>query len=307
MIETPRAFRWPRSATACLAALSMLLAAIPAHGASVRVVSLKPSAADPGVQDFDEPSYALAPEDAAADAPLLVFLTGTGGRPRGLVKFLSLEADRGFRAIGLEYDDVPAVAEVCPKSPDPDCSEAFRAMRVDGQEGSTVVHNPVAESIVARLTAALRVLDHDDPATGWARYLDGNAPRWENIVVGGLSQGAGMAAYIAKHHRVRRVVLFSSPWDFTGPDRRPAPWLSAPAATPPERWYAEYHARELTAGLIQRAYGALQIPADHVRVFDRDLASDAAKGPNPYHVNTIRDVRYLDDWRFLFGAADQAP
>ncbi len=296
--------RWSRKALAGLAAVSVLAAA-PAHAGSVRVVSIKPSAADPAVQDFDEPSYVLAPDDAPANAPLLVFLTGTGGKPRGLVKFLSLEAGQGFRAIGLEYNDLPAVSEVCPQSPDPGCAEAFRAMRVDGLEGSTIVHNPVAESIVARLTAALRVLARDDPTGGWARYLDGDTPRWDDIVVSGLSQGAGMAAYIAKHHRVRRVVLFSSPWDFTGPERRPAPWLSAPAETPVERWYAEYHSKESTAGLIRRAYTALRIPADHVRVFDRDLAPDAAKGANPYHINTIRDVRYADDWRFLFGPADQ--
>lgn len=284
-------------------ALSMLGTVVPAHGESVRVLAIKPSAADPAVRDFDDPSYVLVP-DAPPDAPLIVFLTGTGGRPRGVVKFLSFEAEQGFRAIALEYDDEPAVAQVCPQSPEADCAEAFRAMRVDGREGSTKVSNPVAESIVARLTAALRVLDHDEPG-GWARYLDGDGPRWDALVVGGLSQGAGMAAYIAKHHRVNRVVLFSSPWD-TGPDRQPAPWLSAPSATPAERWYAEYHAKEATAGLIRQAYAALQIPPDHVRVFDRDLTSDAARSPNPYHVNTIRDVRYRDDWRFLFGPATRA-
>ena len=30
-----------------------------------------------------------------------------------------------------------------------------------------------------------------------------------------------MAAYIARQHEVKRVVLFSSPWDFTGADRTP--------------------------------------------------------------------------------------
>ncbi len=111
----------------------------------------------------------------------------------------------------------------------------------------------------------------------------------------------------AKHHAVRRVVLFSSPWDVTGRERRPAPWLSAPGATPPERWYAEYHAKEATATLIRQAYAALRLPDDHVRVFDLDLAPDAAKSPNPYHVNTIRDRRYADEWRFLFGRADADP
>ena len=236
-----------------------------------------------------------------------MFLTGTGGRPRALIAFLGVVVEQGYRAIGLEYDDTPAVSQVCPRDPDPRCSESFRAMRVDGSGDATVVHNPVAESIVARLVAALHVLDRDDPAGGWGGYLDGDQPRWDRLVVGGLSQGAGMAAYIAMHHVVRRVVLFSSPWDVTGRDRRPAPWLAQPSLTPLDRWYAEYHAQEQTVPLIRQAYAALRIPPDHIEVFDQDLAPDAARSSNPYHVNTIRDRRYVDRWRELFGRADEGP
>ena len=53
-----------------------------------------------------------------------------------------------------------------------------------------------AESIVARLVAALRALDRQAPREGWGAYLDGDQPRWDRILVSGLSQGAGMAAFI---------------------------------------------------------------------------------------------------------------
>ncbi len=134
-------------------------------------------------------------------------------------------------------------------------------MRVDGAGDSSVVHNPVAESIVARLVAALRALDHDDPKTGWGGYLDGDVPRWDRLVVGGLSQGAGMAAYIAKHHACDRVVLFSSPWDFTGP--RSAAGAVAVGAVRDARGALVCRVpREGSHGrLIRQAYAALQIPA----------------------------------------------
>jgi hypothetical protein len=45
-----------------------------------------------------------------------------------------------------------------------------------------------------------------------------------------------------------------------------------------ERRFAEYHRRENTASLIAQAYAALQIPADHIRMFDLDLPSDWAVG-----------------------------
>ena len=176
-------------------------------------------------------------------------------------------------------------------------------MRIYGTGNSRTVANPPAEAIVARLVAALRALDRQAPREGWGAYLDGDQPRWDRILVSGLSQGAGMAAFIAKQHLVYRVVLFSSPWDWTGPDRHPAPWLSGPSATPMDRWQAEYHRRERTAPQIAAAYQALGIPADHVRIFDRDLPAGAPQDGNPYHGSTVRDPGYEPQWRAMYGRA----
>lgn len=264
--------------------------------------AIKPSAADPGVRQFDEPSIALSSRTQSPDAPLALFLTGTGGKPANVGGLLQVVAAQGYRVLALEYDDEPAVVQVCPRDPDPDCSAKFRAMRVDGAGPGGGVSNPLAEAIVPRLVAALRALDREAPADHWGGYLDGDGPRWDRIVVSGLSQGAGMAAYIAKAHAVRRVVLFSSPWDFTMPGRKLAPWIAGPSATPPERWWAEYNARENTADLLARSYVQLRIPADHVLVFDRAIPPTMhPTGPNPYHGITIRDPGYAPQWRRLYG------
>lgn len=269
---------------------------------AIKVYQVRPSQADPAVRQYDDPSYVMAAPEREADAPLAVFLTGTGGKPSNTGLLLSVMAQLGYRAIGLEYDDTPAVSQVCPQDPDPDCSSRFREMRVTGEGGFRQVSNPKAEAIIPRLVAALRRLDQEHPNEGWGQYLDGDQPRWSRMVVSGLSQGAGMAAWIAKRHEVARVVLFSSPWDVTGPRHEPAPWLSEPSRTPPDRWFAEYHAKEKTADLIAHAYAALQIPADHVRVFDKGLApGQSGTGPNPYHSSTVFNPAYAPDWMEMFG------
>jgi hypothetical protein len=286
--------------------LTALAASAAAAAPDVTALQVQPSALDTAVKAFDEPSVVLSPAGASAQTPLVLFLSGTGGKPANTLPLLKVIAGQGYRVIGLEYDDEPAVAQVCPRDPDPGCSEAFRRMRIYGQAAASPVSNPVAESIEARLTALLRSLDRTRPSEGWGAYLKDNRPDWSRMVVSGLSQGAGMAALIAKDHEVLRVVLFSSPWDWTGPARAPAPWLSKPSATAPDRWFAEYHRRENTAPALRRAYAALQIPADHIRVFDHDIpdrfAAGTARSPNPYHGLTIRDPAYEADWRAMFGS-----
>jgi|GEM_PF-660491 len=265
--------------------------------------TLQPSAIDPEVKNFNDPSYVFIDVSAPKDRPLVLFLTGTRGQPRGIAEFLKWIAQQGYRVIGLEYNDSPAVAEVCPQDPDPTCAEAFRQMRVLGDGPSRSVTNPPSEAIVRRLNVALKALALGRPKDGWDQYLVGGAPAWDRIVVSGMSQGAGMAAYIAKVHPVARVVLFSSPWDSTGRSQQPAPWLSAPSATPPERWYAEYHHRENTAQLLQRAYEALRIPTDHVYVFDLDVPKGSRSNSvaNPFHVDTISNPGYAAQWKVMFG------
>jgi predicted esterase len=275
----------------------------PRTGRRLTTYRIAPSAVDPAVTKYDDANFVLFDRRASAAAPLVVFLPGTDGKPRQTRPLLRLIARQGYRAIGLKYNDTPAVDPVCQNDPDLDCAEAFRRMRVYGDGSSRHVANPPAESIVARLTSLLKALDRRRPGENWGAYLQDGAPNWSRIVVSGLSQGAGMAAYIAKKNHVARVVLFSGPWDVAGPDRSPAPWLSTSSATPPHLWFAGYSKREKTSRAIARAYAALAIPADHVEVFDLDLPKgvDGAKGVNPYHGITIRDRRYAPQWRALFG------
>lgn len=280
--------------------VSALVVILTTSGASAQsdVERILPSAADPRIQRFNDPNVVLNAGRATRDAPLVVFLPGTNGGQYAPMLLLRTIAGQGYRVLYLPYNNTPAVAQVCPPRP-PQCSARFRTARVFG--GTGPVSNPPAESIVSRLTAVLRYLDRRHPELGWAGYLTpGERPLWPRIVVSGLSQGAGMAAFIAKRFPVNRVVLFSSPWDEFGPRRQPAPWLFERSATPPGRWWAERHARENTTELLAHAYTALRIPRNHQFVFDGELPP-AAQGDNPYHASTVYSPAYASQWRAMFG------
>jgi len=275
---------------------------------------ITPSAADSSIKRFNEPNYIVFERHMKAGAPLFVFMPGTDGRPANTTDFSNAAARQGYRVIGLSYNDVPAVAQICPREPDPRCAEKVREKRIFGDDDTHLIDDSREESIVNRLVKILEKLRRDHPDDGWDDYLDNGKPKWARIAVSGLSQGAGMAAFIAQKHQVARVVLFSSPWDNYGRQRTLAPWVTAgPKATPSDRWFGAYHQSEPMASTIARAYAALRIPSDHVRVLTLEPARANAKGEIPYHPSSVGNAvtprradgtpAYLDDWKFLIGEA----
>jgi len=311
-VSIPRYHPGSLALTALLLVAGLASAQQPARPDDLVVYRIAPSATDSSIRRFDEPHYIVFDRQVKADAPLLVFMPGTGGRPANTSDFENLAARQGYRVIGLEYTDTPAVAQVCPREPDPNCSEKVRRKRIYGDDVTSLVDDRPEESIVNRLTKLLVVLAHDHPSEGWEQYLANGQPDWSKIAVSGLSQGAGMAAYIAQHTRVARVVLFSSPWDNQGPRHILAPWLRrGTGATPSELWFAAYHEREATAPIIAEAYRALGIPSSHLRVFTLEPAAE--RSGNPYHPSVVANgatprngdgtPAYLEEWRFLLGDA----
>lgn len=287
-----------------------------AEGILYRVM---PSAADPRVTRFNRAeNWVFFNPAASSSAELLLYLPGSAptenGTPFGRFQaFFRTAIDAGYHIIALQYDNHPAVAQVCPRVPDPDCSGAFREKRVFGDNVTGLIDDAPQESIRSRLVSLLHYLAAQHPEQGWSRYLAGGQPAWSHIAVGGHSQGAGMAAYIAKREGVARVVLLSGPWDFSMPGRVVSPWLSMPSATPPDRWFALFHAQEREAGALRNAYATLGIPPSHIRTLDRMPAEPVEPGErmDAFHVSVINDrltprglagvPAYQKDWAFLLG------
>ncbi len=292
--------------------------ALAPYGASAQqsdavIFSVSPRDADPAITRFVDDDVVLSKRTVRADAPLLVFLPGTHGVPQNVKRFLAAAALDGYRAIGLMYDDADAVNVICPQNPDPSCTALVRRKRIYGVNDTKLIDDQPQESIVNRLVKLLQYLDAQRPAEGWKAYLAGAQPNWSRIAVSGHSQGAGMAAFIAKEHAVARVILFSSPWDFQRGGAL-SPWLREPSATPPDRWFAAYHTKEPMARFIARAYLALGIPSANVRVLSLEPqpnANVARLGRMVYHTSVVGDYTtplnsdgtpaYSADWLFMLG------
>lgn len=278
----------------------------------VKALCIRPSKTNPDIRKYDDDHWILVPASAkSVKPPLLVFLPGTGGTPPGPNRFLRTAAEMGYRVISLAYNDEPAIAVYCPKVPDPNCSQNFRQMRWFGDvfQVDESIQNSRAESISKRLISLLAYLSKEYPADNWNQYLVAGDLDWPRIAFTGQSQGAGMAAYIGKQRAIARVILFSSPWDFYKDQEgrnQPAPWLSLPSATPLNRWFGGYHARENTARMLATAYERLAIPTGHIRVFNDELPDTgrAPSGNNPYHGQGIRNPDYQADWKFFLSPID---
>jgi len=286
-----------------IALLAVLSLSCTAFAQSSEFELIKPSETKI-ISKFDAANMIARPRQMNG-APILLWLPGTNGKPEYITLLIRIIAQQGYRAIGLEYNDEPAVNQICPRSTDPTCAAKFREMRVWGTgTGIENIKNSMDESIESRLVALIKELQKRHPKEDWSEYLTADEkPVWSKIAVAGQSQGAGMAAFIAKKVEVLRVILFSSPIDSTrGPNNiQLAPWLRWPSATPHDRWYAVRNSREpFNKGLMQ-SYPALDIPADHIRVFTLSLPPGAdASNPMIYHGINIHDPRYVPEWRFLF-------
>jgi len=226
---------------------------------------VRPHDTDPQIDHFLKDHYVLYSRAVPQNGKLFIFFPGTWARPFLYQRLLDEAARAGYKAIGLEYPDdtmqptASAVGQICARDPNPDCSARVRAVRIDGGAAAGVqVSRP--NGIQNRLEKLLRYLAERYPADGWAGFLVGGHVNWARTALGGHSQGAGMAAFLAKVHPVTRVALWSGPGDYVAATRGAAPWMMAPSATPADRWYGVVHVAEAGAGRLLAGYDALGVP-----------------------------------------------
>lgn len=240
--------------------MALLMAAAGAPAAERRI-EVPPAQLDPRVAADTPPHVVRFDSEAVADAPLLVWLAGTGGRSTGGPQALFDEVlAQGYRLVVLSYLTTPAVGQVCigrALKQDPHCAQRVRQQRIWGDAPTTWIDDQEADAIVPRLSRLLRHLGAQEP--GWQTYLDGDAPRWSRIVLMGQSQGGGHAAFLAQTRAVAGVLMFSGGWDRRAPDE-PAAWYRRASVTPPQRWLSVHHTEEEQAALLARIDELLRIP-----------------------------------------------
>ena len=215
--------------------------------------------------------------DPAPSGTIMLLLAGSGGAPRNFRIIGSVAAERGYRTIGLMYPDDVAVVMACRRDREERCMERMRDEIVSGSNRSPHVSVDRDNSIDGRLTDLLRYLATQYPDEGWNDFLaaDGT-PRWDRIAVGGLSQGGGHAAYIAKLRRVPRVVMFGAPADgHQARGSRAAPWMQL-GATPSDRYFGFRHTRDQFSQAIDANWRALRLESFGKAVDVSDTTTDFA-------------------------------
>lgn len=205
------------------------------------LIAVDVAATDPAVSDaFGTAHYAYINRAIAPRNRLFVFFGATDSPPQRYVLIGTAAANAGMHSIGLAYPNGPDpvnVATMCGGSPDPDCTGKIHAEVLTGVDTSPLVSIDAANSVQNRLTKLLLYLQQQNPGDGWDQFLANGDLRWDLIRVSGLSQGGGMAGYIAKQKLVDRACFFSSPADWNTAAAQPAAWVLAAGATPSARIY----------------------------------------------------------------------
>jgi len=230
-----------------------------------QTVEILPQTTDSTI-NFDKTAHLVIFPTSVRKNQLFVFLSGSYGKPRAQQLVLEEAAKLGYHAIGLSYPNSWTVEQLCLGSSDVNCYEQVRSEIIEGVDHSeTLAINP-PDSIENRLVKLFVYLNQQYPEQGWLQYLEGESPKWANIVVAGHSQGGGHAAMIGKKNLVARVIMLGAPADYSQVLNTPAPWLSTPNETPADRYYGFVHLQDQGFEKIQQAWEILGLVGPQVNV-----------------------------------------
>jgi hypothetical protein len=227
--------------------------------AGIEVREIDAASTDPAIDVPGIGLHYVALDSTRPASHLLLFFPGTTASPAMYATLLRRAAELGHRVIGLSYLNRESVNfDYCPDQLNTGCHKDVRIEILTGEDRSPLLSVTRANSAYYRVVALLRHLDRSYPQEGWSRFLDGEEPRWERLIVSGQSQGGGHAALTAKLHEVARAVLLSA--------TEPAPWTLDPSATPASRYFGLVHMLEPIQPPIIRSWNNLGLPGTLVDV-----------------------------------------
>jgi hypothetical protein len=204
---------------------------------------VKPQVTDAAIQAVDTTHYAYVDTRTALKGKLLVFIGGTGSKPKYYQLFCKAAATLGYHVINVQYLN-SVTTQICKDQVDAECHTKFREEIVFGADQSMFVTVNASNSIVNRALKLLQYLHTKYPTDGWDQFYGSTGLVYSKFVVAGHSQGGGHAAYIALKNIVDRVIVFSSPNDYSDYYSKSATWCRGTFATPIDRFYGLMHKRD---------------------------------------------------------------
>ncbi|HZZ67426.1 MAG TPA: hypothetical protein VFE18_04570 [Phenylobacterium sp.] len=205
----------------------------------IEVTTVDPTAVQAPNRHTGQPNkhFVLAPQNPSTrKKKLFLYIVGSGVSETTAQEVLYAGARRGYNAIAIAYRNYEAVAPLCARSSDDDCTEKVREEILTGVDLTPLVTITPKDALEPRLEKLLVYLRTTYPSEGWGEFLNGDQINWSLISAAGHSQGAGHVALLAKRHAMDRAVIISGVADVTRAGK-PAPWLFRPNKTPVDRQY----------------------------------------------------------------------
>ena len=182
--------------------------------------------------------------------------------------------------------------------------EGCRLEALDGTDHHAFVKIGRSDSIEERVVLGLKQLQTLNPQGDWRYFLDGDAPRWPDIVITGHSHGASSSGVIGVHRKVFRVVMLAGPYD---PGQA---WLSQTPMTDRDRFFGFSHANDSQHSGHLAAWQSLGLPGAPTRI---DGAQSPYGGSHRLYSNaSVSDAHgsvtsgnisgFIDAWHYLYGA-----
>ncbi len=219
--------------------------------------TFKANEADPAANQSLGTQGAYLDTRVKAKGKLIVYLHGAGdSAPSSCTQgeLANVVTAWGFHLITPCYNSYYGVST---------CGADIGGCRLEAFEGvdhTKAVDIKPANAIEPRVVAALEFLQAKHPGGDWKYFLDGDKPRWSEIIISGISHGASSAALIGVYRNVGRVVSLSGPLDTK------QAWLSKTPITPLDRFYGFTHtADDQHAGHLE-AFAALKFPGAVVSI-----------------------------------------
>jgi len=169
---------------------------------------------------------------------LFLFIGGTGSNTQQYQILSNFAGNLGYDVINLSYPNTVAAASLAGSSD----SMAFNQYRQEVCYGTPLSSDVTVDTLNAIYTRTVKLINYLDatyPTQNWNQYLiNPTTLDWSKIAVGGHSQGGGHACYFAKFNDVERVLMFSSPNDYSNYFSNSAVWLRTPGITAMNKHFA---------------------------------------------------------------------
>ncbi|MBL7883040.1 MAG: T9SS type A sorting domain-containing protein [Bacteroidia bacterium] len=169
---------------------------------------------------------------------LFLFIGGTGSNTKGYQTISNFAGNLGYDVINISYPNTVAAASLANSSD----SMVFNKYRQEVCYGTALSPDVTVDTlncIYTRTVKLINYLNSTYPTQNWNQYLiNPTTLDWSRIAIGGHSQGGGHACYFAKLNDVERVLMFSSPNDYSNYFSNAANWLRTSGITAMNKHFA---------------------------------------------------------------------